>query len=95
MPEVVCLTTRQIIRVYGGFGWRMDWLVEGVKPGAVRLSVEAGVPTWWGGPSGTNRLQSHDCRFGEALAYRTRAASWLPNPADGSHHARCGGGRRR
>jgi len=76
--QLLRVTARQVIRVYGGFGWRMDWLVDEVKPGGVKLSVEANFPTWWGGPSGMNRLDWHDCDFGTELVYRTRAVSWLP-----------------
>lgn len=76
--QLLRVTARQIIRVYGGLGWRMDWLVDEVKPGGVKLSVEANFPTWWGGPSGMNRLDWHDCDFGTELVYRTRAVSWLP-----------------
>ena len=74
------VTIRQVIRVYGRFGWRMDWLVDEIRPGGVNLSVEANYPTWWGGPGGMSRLDWHDCDFGNQLVYRMRAASWLPIP---------------
>ena len=74
------VTTRQRIHVHGILGWRMDWLVDEITPGGVKLSVQASFPTWWGGPSGMNRLQGHDCAYGEQVVYRMRASSVLPIP---------------
>ena len=73
-------TTRQRIHVYGILGRRMDWLVDEITPGGVKLSAQANFPTWWGGPSRINQLQWHDCAYGEQVVYRMRASSVLPIP---------------